>query len=748
VICLAENSLYITCNIFEANFLFNKNVDGFDFFKVEGIGYGADRFKSLSKVIARIQNQEKVPFAPYLPAPNGNFAVGHLQKPPRVGEFEVDGLRVAYYGQDALLPSQAGRRTVTELLNKSKSKELRQILWSPGGHTFYPKTGRNLNDVTRYRGCNLTMFRGPFFRYNVLSNGKIILSLDSSTHYTSSEPFLKEIGERGGLKWFVKEIEHEREAMEIQRRVFKGVHFFYDLYKNDVAIDGIDERPISEIPLSKQTVINGIECGTIAQYLRAQYSRHPGIGALDDSQPGLKGGDYVYPPQFLYRTVPLQQIPDNVLNDQTFFMDWRPRKLRDIQRPAIIRWEKTMAYYLQYNFKCVDLGTLTLKMSGPLKFPTANHFEKPRLKAKSGEPIRAEDITKELSKGLYAPPKIDRTYLYSLMDSGVNQLFYEGLGDYAKSRYNVSLPPKAIPLERNLVRMRNQLENSISAQGAKGSFCIALIPQNSDLHDEITNICGKVGVPSKCVTMDIVERVSLEGISAYLRDTVASIIARAGGIPWILYDKLHYGCYIATDVGRSKSEYWAMSIVYDQDGKFAVEQGELIVGEDLDAQSVRRCVTEAQRYASSSDTIIYLRDGEIFDKERGIFEDTIDGLRYSRAAIVSIKENVPFRIYRMFNAKIMKPLSGDYYFLDDKNAVLCAAGSDIYEHGTPKPIVAEVIPVKGDIDVRALTEDVFKLAFLNWGSPGRSYSVPAPIRMAHESASELSSGVRRSGLPI
>ena len=128
-----------------------------------------------------------------------------------------------------------------------------------------------------------------------------------------------------------------------------------------------------------------------------------------------------------------------------------------------------------------------------------------------------------------------------------------------------------------------------------------------------------------------------------------------------------------------------------------------------------------------------------------MFEKAIGELPYSKAAIVSIKEDVPFRIFRMLGSKVAKPLSGDYYFLDDYNIVLCAAGGEIYEHGTPKPIVAEVIPVRGDIEVGAVVEDIFKLAFLNWGSPGRSYSVPAPVRMAHELASELSSGVRRAG---
>ena len=223
-----EGHPQLTSNIFEANFLFDKKIDGFDFFKVEGVGFGADKFKLLSKVIGSIQYQEKAPFAPYTPSPKDNYAVGYLPDKPHVAKFEVDGLIVTYDGQNALLPTPAGRRTLTDLLNKSKFRELRQILWSPGGHTFYPKMGRNLNNEERYKGCNLTMFRGPFFRYNMLSNGKIILSLDSSTHYIYSEPFLTEIRRRGGMSWFVKEIEQEREAMSARARE----RSYSSIYKN------------------------------------------------------------------------------------------------------------------------------------------------------------------------------------------------------------------------------------------------------------------------------------------------------------------------------------------------------------------------------------------------------------------------------------------------------------------------------------------------------------------------------------
>lgn len=745
---LAEGAPYISSNVFEANFSFNKSIEGFDFYRVEGLGVGANKFRALGKVIAYLTERQKVPFASYTPSPKDSYVVGSLHGQPQAKKFEVDGLSVTYVGQDAILPTPAGMRALTELLNKSKARELRQLLWSPGGHTFYPKQGRNLNIDDWYKGCNLVMFRGPFFRYDVLSNGRIAVTLDSSTHYISAEPFSTEVRRKRGLDWFAKELEKERQFMYAHNREFKGIHFFYDLYKNDVTIDGFDERPISEILLPQPAIVNGIECKNVADYLKAKYNRHPDIRRLDSSLPGLKGGNYTYSPQFLYRTITQEQVPNRILNDLTYFIDRRPRAQRDNQRPATLRWEKTNEYFLKYNFQYVSVGPLTLKMNGPLKFPITNHFDKPKLRAKGNAPIKPENISKELSNGLYSSPRITRVYLYSVMNPEITKLFYETLVNYAKSAYNVTLPAQAIPLERDLLRMRNQLENSVSVQGIKGSFCIALIPTGSDLHDEVTNICGSLSVSSKCVTINVVEKVCLEGAKSYLKDTVASLIARAGGVPWILHDKLHYGCYVATDVGRSRSEYWAMSIVYDQEGKFAVEQGQLMTGEDLDEQSIKKLVAEALQYAPDSDTIIYLRDGEAYEKEREFFAKVIEGLPYSKAAIVSIKGTVPFRIYRTLNQKVVKPLSGDYYFLDEKYAALCAAGGEIYEHGTPKPIVAEVIPIKGLFDMKLVLEDVFRLCFLNWGSPGRSYSVPAPVRMAHELASELSSGIRRYGSPF
>ena len=80
--------------------------------------------------------------------------------------------------------------------------------------------------------------------------------------------------------------------------------------------------------------------------------------------------------------------------------------------------------------------------------------------------------------------------------------------------------------------------------------------------------------------------------------------------------------------------------------------------------------------------------------------------------------------------------------------VLCTAGGDEYEHGTPKPITVGCIPIAGHGDQIRVLEDIFKLTYLNWGSPGKSYSMPAPLRMAHEIAKEASLGVQRSTIPF
>jgi len=333
------------------------------------------------------------------------------------------------------------------------------------------------------------------------------------------------------------------------------------------------------------------------------------------------------------------------------------------------------------------------------------------------------------------------------MDDLYNERFYSSLLVYAKERYNLTLPEKPLPLEKDPNKAVTQLERAVSVEGVKGAFCIGLVHKNADEHDFITNTCGRLSIPSKCISTEVTEEICAGKLQS-LKYVCSSIISRAGGVPWILHDKLNHDCYVAVDVGRSRAEWWAMSVVYDRDGKYTVRQGNLMVGEDLDEQSIRMCVMAASEFAPNSESLILLRHGDIHEGERRAFTESSAKLDYAETAIVSIKENVPYRIFRRLNSYISKPISGDYYPLDRLNVVLCGAGGEEYEHGTPQPMVAEIIHVKGEVDTAKVIEDLFRLTFLNWGSPGRSYSLPAPIHLAHKFAYELSAGIQRFGPPF
>jgi len=736
--------LHLLSNVYEANFRFTEPIEGFDFYNVEGV-QRRKRYELLGSVVRFLQEKERIPFATYTPSEDENYVVGYLHYPPKFRSFQVEGLQVDYIGKKELPPFPPAYRTLTEILNKTKSWELKDQLWSMGGHFFYPKKWKNLNRI--YPKCGLLMFRGPFFRYNILSDGRIILTIDTTTHYIKSESFLEEIRRKPeDLKWFLEEIESAKDELERRGKKFRGIHFYYSLARMDVAIDDVDLRPISKIPLDKPVRINGQECRFVAEFLKAKYPKI--ISILDETQPGMKSGRLTYAPQFLYRNVKLTDINDRILNEQTYHIDTRSRGgEKDINRPARVRRDLLQKEFKNRGFSYIELGPSIMKFEGPLKFSASNHFSKPKLLTRKGsDPVKFYELPSALRYGVYSSPKISILYLYSILKSEYTYSFYEILREYAKERFNLVIPEHPLPLEEDLSKVRNYLKKSTKTYDASQSFCLAII-ENSETHDELTRLTGEFSIPIKCVDKRNVVDICGGSGRGHLENLCASIITRAGGIPWVLYDKLHYDSYVAVDIGRTKSEHWAMGIVYDKDGKFEIRPGRIMRGEDLEEVSMKHCVKEAADCTPNAKSLIFLRHGEVYPKEVRVFRDLIEHYNYEAAAIVSVKERVPYRIFREIDSMVIKPLSGDYYFLDSFYAVLCGAGSDEYEHGMPKPIVAEIIPVKGDIVPEKVLRDLFYLTYLNWSSPRRSYSIPAPLRLAHELAFELSLGIQRYGPP-
>jgi argonaute-like protein implicated in RNA metabolism and viral defense len=251
----------------------------------------------------------------------------------------------------------------------------------------------------------------------------------------------------------------------------------------------------------------------------------------------------------------------------------------------------------------------------------------------------------------------------------------------------------------------------------------------------------------QCLTTKTAESIVNYQRRSYLEGICAGIFAKAGGIPWILHSPLVYERYAAIDVGRQMSEWWAMGIVYDRNGLYEILPGEMIVGEDLNVEALKRCTMRATGSVKPNSFII-LRDGDASESELKAFKGLMEEFKMENSAIISVKKNVPHRLFRTFNGEVYKPISGDFMELDDQLIILCLAGVDRYQQGTPVPKVLETIQVTGKINQRDVARDIFYLSYLNWGSPSHGYSSPAPLRLAHVLASALSQGLKPFGPPF
>ncbi len=728
----------IISNVFQSNLTIDDIRQNLDVFKIEGVGVGFQKYGIISKAIKILEQISRTSFVQYSENQQ-DYAIGFIKTP--IKDTRMIDAHVTYEGKKTLDPSLSLNKTLASLLNKTKEYKLRAILWKGGPHAFFSKKGTEIHD----NGYNILLFEGLNFRYNILNDGRIVLSLDVMTKYYESSPYLEYI-EENGLQSLMEEIEYNKQYMKNLGRTFKGIHFFYSLSPMDVTIDGFDPRPISEIPVKSYSGTHGNDSQTIADYLLLKYHNKNLGGRLDLDQPGLRQGTMTFAPQFLFKSIPFQDVPSKIKDGYTYYTDDAPFYDRDLEHTARTRWNKTMDFFEKYDLSLLDFGPHKLLFQKPLEYPPSNHFRLPYIIAGRKKRVLPSQIQDELKNGLYQIVRIKKIFVFSKTKMYLKH-FYRLLVQYAKSQLNVRLPNKPIILETDLKAMETQIQRSLSIKPEQ-SLVIAIIDdKDNQLHDKITNICGHLGVPSKCITSTVVKAIT-GGKKFYLSGFISSLLTRAGFIPWVLDTKLHYDCYIAIDVGRAKSETWAFLIVYNKNGLYKLGEKKLTVGESITKVGLESCIEYAQSAVPNARSIIYLRDGSIGKQEYLAFQEILERSALHHGAIVSVRESTPFRIYRGNESDVWRPNSGDYYILDNSNIVLCAAGADEYSHGTPNPIVIDFIPIKGTIEMLKAVEDIFRLSYLNWASPGKSFSTPAPLRMAHKLARETSLGLERSTLPF
>jgi hypothetical protein len=92
--------------------------------------------------------------------------------------------------------------------------------------------------------------------------------------------------------------------------------------------------------------------------------------------------------------------------------------------------------------------------------------------------------------------------------------------------------------------------------------------------------------------------------------------------------------------------------------------------------------------------------------------------------VVEVNADTPHRIFDQ--AYDLQAPTGAYTTIGGRTGIVVNGGYPYVWQGTPRATSCTLAAANCDWDITALTQDVFRLSFLNWGSPG-SVNMRPPI---------------------
>ncbi|MCL5732256.1 MAG: hypothetical protein M1285_02550 [Candidatus Thermoplasmatota archaeon] len=748
------NTQSFITNIATSKVKLDKPVSGLDLFEISGLPlYPPERrYREAGKIRLFLSKKYSVPMAEYYSSEGKVFIIGDLSFSRRKGESEeISNIRAEYAGKCDIEPDDRGKKALIALLNDLQESKLRRTFFSTSRHFFYDK--RKVILKGEYKGRDLYLFRGLSFRYDILDDGTVTVALDVHTHYVDSRTLLDDIMERNSSVFIAEELKRKKDELRKSGRNTQGIRFYYELASMTVQITSLSSNFASKVKLKEPIEFNGHTYSDLIGYLEGRYPDKIAKGSIVEEQVTVmdkKGLEYL--PQFLHRVIPQSSLPVRVKNKEMYLAEGNDKDGWNHEVAARNRWQLIKRFFYRNGFSRIKLGDLTLDFSLGNTM-NANHFAKPRLECKNEVITSQYNLIENLKRGLYDTKKIEKFCIFAdkNIDHEFIASFYKTLRNVALDSYNVALPENYYPVPSNVQETENFLSRMKQLNGNVNIFLLSIVKENSGSYANIVNACGRLEIANKSIREESCIKVvkNSRQKNGILLNTLFPIFARSGSVPWIISTRLSYAGYVFVDVGRSLSEYWSFGCVLSKDGLFSIWHGKQMKGEDLDKNSIEESIEFAERNIPQSNTLIYVRDGSIAESEFENFKEIVEQYpNLENVAIVSYMKNVPFRIFRSYNGRISKAFSGDYISMDPSHYIICNSGRDFSRQGTPSTRSLEIINLRGKIDKKSIVEDLYKMCFLNWGSPRSPYSDPAPLHVIDDYLYELSRGIQRHGLPF
>jgi hypothetical protein len=216
------------------------------------------------------------------------------------------------------------------------------------------------------------------------------------------------------------------------------------------------------------------------------------------------------------------------------------------------------------------------------------------------------------------------------------------------------------------------------------------------------------------------------------------LAAKMGVRPFVLAEPLQSNIVIGFDVnGFDQNSIGAITL--DGESGDVITQttsgfsaGQSTAAPEFETKSALRSQIEtAVQEKETVSSIVIHRGGILKNTEEAAIRDLIPALVDEgtlpddvRWGVVEVNEDPAHRIFDP--AYNLRAPTGTYTTLGDTTGLVVNGGHPYVPQGTPKVTSCTVAATNSDWDIAALTRDVFRLSFLNWGSPG-SVNTRSPI---------------------
>ncbi len=554
-------------------------------------------------------------------------------------------------------------------------------------NNFYFRAPINNEKSIKFEGFNIV--------YKILSNRKIVMSLDISNKFFNSKSLMEEFKDNSKRNEFITNLGK-----------LGKVTLFYELnHGRIINADKLSAKKPLDILIDNQNLIDYIK------------STNSNLKNIDNEQYVLESKGYNYLSQFLHNVYDIKTIKNKVM-------------LTPSQR-----YNKIGSIIKNYNLDKIGVDNDTISFN-EMELDQSNiPLKKPELLF-NNKVGKKSQILENLKSGFCSTKYIKNLYIYSDLDNRETNLLYNKFAHFSSDNYRYVLPVTYNNLENTPNELRNQLQKINPDENA-----VIVITHKEAIYKQFAN----TKLVFKALYPENAKKMLKYNSRSMIDNFLLSLYARLNCKPWLLKE-LNYNNYVFSDVSRGVAKYMAYTLIRDKNSNMEIIRGQPQKGESLSEDNLGFIFDTFTMENRRS--VIYVRDGSIskseFEMIKNKYIDNFDNI-----VVMEYQKTVNYRLFSKKDNEITKPKNGTCIGLDENNYVMVTTGYDEYKNlrGTPTTKSIKITILKGSYNRNKILADLFSMCFLNWVSPLNNFSDPAPIHYMDNLLNDMGKTINRSFIP-